>query len=266
MPDQPKVIVVMPAYNANTTIEATYADIPQGIVSEIIVVDDASQDETAAIAHRLGLHVLVHRHNMGYGANQKTCYSHALQDGADVVVMVHADHQYDPTRIPDIIAPILAGKADMMLGTRIAEGKALEGGMPLWKFIANRTLTTLQNAIFGQQLTDFHTGFRAYSREFLEQVPWYLNSNDFVFDSQMIAQAVACGFHLGETPVPARYFDEASSVNFVVSTRYGFKTLAVLLLFLIHRLGLCKLRLFTRANPSHWQENVTMDHYERYSN
>jgi hypothetical protein len=150
---------------------------------------------------------------MGYGANQKTCYSHALQRGADVVVMVHADHQYDPTRIPAIIAPILAGEADMMMGTRIAEGKALEGGMPLWKFVANRALTTLQNAIFGQKLTDLHTGFRAYSRQLLEEIPWYLNSNDFVFDSQMIAQAVACGFRLGETPVPARYFDEASSVE-----------------------------------------------------
>jgi glycosyltransferase involved in cell wall biosynthesis len=265
MPDQAKVVVVMPAYNADSTIEATYADIPQNIVSEIIVVDDASHDNTAAVAHRLGLHVLVHRENMGYGANQKTCYSYALKRNADVVVMVHADHQYDPTRISAIIAPILAGEADMMLGTRIAEGKALDGGMPLWKFIANRLLTTLQNAIFGQKLTDLHTGFRAYSRDLLEQVPWFLNSNDFVFDSQMIAQAVACGFRLGETPVPARYFDEASSVNFTVSTRYGIKTLAVLLLFLIHRLGIRKLRLFTRADPSRWQERVPSDYYELYS-
>jgi len=264
MPDQAKVVVVMPAYNATSTIEATYADIPQDIVSEIIVVDDASQDDTAAVAHRLGLHVLVHRENMGYGANQKTCYSHALQRGAEVVVMVHADHQYDPTRIPAIIAPILAGEADMMLGTRIAEGKALQGGMPLWKFVANRTLTTLQNMVFGQHLTDLHTGFRAYSRQLLEEVPWYLNSNDFVFDSQMIAQAVACGFRLGETPVPARYFDEASSVNFVVSTRYGLKTLVVLLLFLMHRLGLRKLQLFTRAAPSRWQQEIQTDAYEHF--
>lgn len=235
---QPKIIVVMPAYNAARTLERTYADIPHDLVQTVIVVDDASHDNTVALAKSLGLQVLAHRQNHGYGANQKTCYTHALAQGADVVVMVHADHQYDPTKIPQLIQPILDGQADMMLGTRIAEGKALQGGMPLWKFIANRILTTLENRILGQHLTDLHTGFRAYNRALLSQIPWQQNSNDFVFDTQMIVQAVAFGFRLGEAPVPARYFDEASSVNFGVSVRYGFKTLGVLGLYLLHRIGL----------------------------
>lgn len=264
MSEKAKVIVVMPAYNAVKTVERTYADIPKETVDHVILVDDASHDDTPVVAYGLGVQVLVHRQNYGYGANQKTCYSEALRQGADVVIMVHADHQYDPTRIPDMIAPILNGEADMMMGTRIAEGKALEGGMPLWKFVANRCLTTLENLVLGQQLTDLHTGFRAYSRDLLEHVPWFMNSDDFVFDTEMIVQAVACGYRIGETPVPARYFDEASSVNFRVSTRYGLLTLWVLLRYLLHRVGLRRNSQFARNDEVAWTKAVKAERYEQF--
>lgn len=259
------VVVVMPAYNAARTLERTYEDIPKDIVHHIIVVDDASHDDTPALAAKLGLRTLVHHHNLGYGANQKTCYTEALALGADVVIMVHADHQYDPTRIPQLIAPILEGKADMMLGTRIAEGKALEGGMPLWKFIANRCLTTVENIVLGTRLTDLHTGMRAYSREFLERVPWWMNADDFHFDTEMIVQGVACGFRLSETPIPARYFDEASSVNFRVSTRYGLQTLNVLRRYTLHKLGIAPSEQFRRADSTHWQRADLKSRYHVYS-
>lgn len=262
---KPRVVVVMPAYNAELTLERTYKDIPMDIVDDVIVVDDASHDNTAELASKLGLRVLVHRENFGYGANQKTCYHEALSLGADIVIMVHADHQYDPTRIPALIAPIQAGEADMMLGTRIADGKALEGGMPIWKFISNRFLTTTENLVLGQQLTDLHTGMRAYSREFLEHVPWYMNSDDFVFDSEMIVQGVACGFRLHEAPVPARYFDEASSVDFGVSLRYGFATLDVLRRYVFHKLSVRPTAQFERSQSSHWQVAVLKERYDVYS-
>lgn len=265
MSEKPHVIVVMPAYNAARTIERTYADIPLDVVDEIIVVDDASHDDTPAVASNLGLRVLVHRQNYGYGANQKTCYREALKLGADIVIMVHADHQYDPTRIPQLIAPIIAGEADMMMGTRIADGRALEGGMPVYKFIANRILTTIENTVLGQRLTDLHTGFRAYNRQLLEGVPWFLNSDDFVFDSEMIVQAVACGFRIGESSVPARYFDEASSVNFWVSLRYGLQTLKVMSRYLIHRLKLRYNPQFVRVGEPQWQREILQERHEVYS-
>ncbi len=255
----------MPAYNASRTLERTYLDIPRAIVDHVVVVDDASHDDTAALAAKLGLRTLVHHRNMGYGANQKTCYTEALALGADVVIMVHADHQYDPTRIPQLIQPILDGNADMMLGTRIADGQALKGGMPVWKFVANRILTTVENLILGQKLTDLHTGMRAYSRQFLETVPWWLNADDFHFDTEMIVQGVACGFRLSEAPVPARYFDEASSVNFRVSTRYGLQTLNVLRRFLLHRLGIARREQFRRADTSRWQSTQLNERYDVYS-
>jgi glycosyltransferase involved in cell wall biosynthesis len=263
--EQPTVVVVMPAYNASRTLERTYNDIPLDVVKHVIVVDDASHDDTAALAARLGVRTLVHRKNMGYGANQKTCYTEALALGADVVIMVHADHQYDPTRIPQLIQPILDGKADMMLGTRIADGQALKGGMPLWKFIANRILTTTENLILGQKLTDLHTGMRAYSREFLEHVPWWLNSDEFVFDTEMIVQGVACGFRLAEVPVPARYFDEMSSVNFKVSLRYGLQTLGVLRRLIFHRLGLSRTDQFRRADHARIEQAHLKERYDVYS-
>jgi glycosyltransferase involved in cell wall biosynthesis len=265
MSSSANIVVVMPAYNAVRTVERTYADIPANLVDHVLLVDDASHDQTAQVAHELGIQVIVHRQNYGYGANQKTCYSEALRLGADVVVMVHADHQYDPTRIPAMVAPILAGQADMMLGTRIAEGKALQGGMPLWKFVANRALTTLENVVLGQQLTDLHTGFRAYSRHFLEHVPWFMNSDDFVFDTEMIVQGVACGYRLGETPVPARYFDEASSVNFRVSLRYGVKTVGVLGRYLLHRTGLWYNQQFTRTDAINWTQANQTERYDHYT-
>jgi glycosyltransferase involved in cell wall biosynthesis len=242
----------MPAYNAARTIESTVAALPHELVHEVIVVDDGSHDGTAALAKRLGLQVIQHPRNLGYGMNQKTCYRAALRRGADIVVMVHADHQYDPAYIRQLTGAILEGQADMMLGSRIAGGRALAGGMPLWKYLANRFLTVLENLILGQRLTDLHTGFRAYSRYFLERVPWFMNGNDFVFDTQMIVQAVACGFKLGETPVPARYFAEASSVGLRVSLIYGFQTLAVLGRYLLHRSGVRPSRQFQRAPVDEW--------------
>jgi glycosyltransferase involved in cell wall biosynthesis len=232
-----RIIVVLPAYNAAQTLERTYSDLPKESVSKIILVDDVSQDQTVEIAKSLGLSVVIHIQNRGYGGNQKTCYLEALKEGADVVVMLHPDHQYDSRLVPELVAPILAGKVDMVMGSRILNGRALEGGMPVWKYVANRTLTFIENRVFKTKLTDCHSGFRAYSRKLLTTVPFLLNSDDFVFDSQMIAQAANCRFKIGEIPVQARYFPEASSVNFKVSTIYGLKTVGVMGSFLLQRLG-----------------------------
>ncbi len=234
----PKVVVVMPAYNAARTLERTYNDLPAEVVNHIILVDDVSQDETVEIAHRLGLKTVIHVQNRGYGGNQKTCYLEALKDGADVVVMLHPDYQYDSRLVPELIAPILAGQADMVLGSRLAGGGALAGGMPVWKYISNRGLTIVENLVLGQHLTECHTGFRAYSRRLLETIPFLLNSDKFVFDTEVIAQAVAFGFRIAEIPVPTRYFAEASSVNLHNSIIYGLGTLAVMLRYLLDRSGL----------------------------
>jgi glycosyltransferase involved in cell wall biosynthesis len=234
----------MPAYNAAKTLEKTYRDIPMDCVWKIILVDDVSSDETVDIARKLGVKVIVHMQNTGYGGNQKTCYIEALKEGADIVVMLHPDYQYDSRLIPAMIAPIREGRCDMVLGSRMLDGKAREGGMPLYKFILNRMLTLCQSLIYGQRFTDLHTGFRAYSRELLETVPFLLNSNDFVFDSEMIAQAVAFNFRLMEVAVPARYFPEASSVHFWVSLRYGLKTLWVMLKYTVHRMHIKRVRQF----------------------
>lgn len=240
----PRVTVVMPAYNAAKTLEKTYADIPRDVVRGIILVDDVSRDETVDIARRLGVRVVVHMQNMGYGGNQKTCYTEALKDGSDIVIMLHPDYQYDSRLIPQMIAPIIEGRSDMVLGSRMLDGGARGGGMPVYKIFFNRMLTIIQSLIYRQHFTDLHTGFRAYRRELLETVPFLLNSNDFVFDSEMIAQALACGFRISEVPVPARYFPEASSVNFLVSLRYGVKTLGVMAKYAAHRMGLKKSRQF----------------------
>jgi glycosyltransferase involved in cell wall biosynthesis len=227
----------MPAYNAALTLERTYADVPQQLVDQIILVDDVSQDETVEIARRLGLEVIVHRQNRGYGGNQKTCYDAALAAGAGVVVMLHPDYQYDATRIPDLVAPILAGERDLMLGSRFL-GNPLAGGMPKWKYVANRFLTGVENLTFGLRLSEYHTGLRAYSRRLLETIPYHLNSDDFVFDQELIAQVVAAGMgaRIGEIGVPTRYFDEASSVGFRRSVVYGLSTLRVVARYLLHRL------------------------------
>ncbi|HET91312.1 MAG TPA: glycosyltransferase family 2 protein [Chloroflexi bacterium] len=239
------VVVIMPAYNAAQTLERTYRDLPMDVVDKIILVDDVSQDETVEIARRLGLETVVHVQNRGYGGNQKTCYLEALKDGADIVVMLHPDYQYDSTLVPDLIAPIQRGEADMMLGSRFLGGQVRTGGMPLYKIIANRFLTLCENLVLGLRLSEAHTGFRAYRREVLETIPFLLNSDDFVFDSQVIAQAVAFGFRIGEIGVPTRYFDEASSVNFGRSLVYGFATLWTLVKFAVHKLGVAQVPQFS---------------------
>ncbi len=235
---QPKVMVVMPAYNAAKTIEKTYADIPKDIVSQILVVDDLSQDDTVEIAQRLGLDVVVHIQNRGYGGNQKTCYVHGLETDAEIFVMLHPDYQYDSRLIPELIRPIVDGRADLVLGSRFLDKQTLAGGMPLYKYISNRFLTTMENLVLRQNLSECHTGFRAYSRRFLETVPFVLNSDDFVFDTQIIVQAAAFDFKISEIAVPTRYFKEASSVNFRRSTIYGLATLGALVEFILNRAGL----------------------------
>ena len=238
MPGASKVVIVMPAYNAARTLERTYADIPHDLVDHVILVDDVSRDETVEVAQQLGLDVIVHRQNLGYGGNQKTCYDRALEVGADVVVMLHPDYQYDATRIPQLVAPILAGEADLVLGSRFL-GDPLAGGMPRWKFVSNRFLTGVENAAFGLHLSEYHTGLRAYSRRLLERIPYRLNSDDFVFDQDLIAQVVAVGgLRIDEIAVPTRYFEEASSVGFRRSVVYGLSTLRVVARFLLHRTGL----------------------------
>lgn len=244
MADNQTVIVVMPAYNAARTLEKTYNDIPRDVVDKIILVDDVSRDTTVEIAKRLGLKVVVHIQNRGYGGNQKTCYIEALQEGADIVVMLHPDYQYDSTLIPELIAPIRRGEADMMMGSRLLGGGTLAGGMPKWKFLANRSLTMAENLVLGQRLSECHTGFRAYSRQLLETIPFLLNSDDFVFDTEVIAQAVAFGFRIGEIAVPTRYFAEASSVNFRRSVVYGLSTLRVMFRYLLHKTAIRPARQF----------------------
>ncbi|MEO5966208.1 MAG: glycosyltransferase family 2 protein [Candidatus Limnocylindrales bacterium] len=242
MPDQPRVVIVMPAYNAARTLERTYADIPHDLVHHLILVDDVSKDETVAIAERLGLEVITHRQNRGYGGNQKTCYDRALEWGADVVVMLHPDYQYDATRIPQLVDPILSGEADLMLGSRFL-GDPLAGGMPKWKYVSNRFLTGVENLAFGLRLSEYHTGLRAYSRRLLETIPYDLNSDDFVFDQELIAQVVAVGgLRVGEIAVPTRYFEEASSVGFRRSVVYGLSTLRVVGRYLLHRTGIRRSR------------------------
>lgn len=241
-----RIIVVMPAYNAAKTLERTYRDLPDGVVDRIILVDDVSQDETVEIARRLGLKTIVHVQNKGYGGNQKTCYLEALKDGADVVVMLHPDYQYDSTLVPELIAPILGGERDMMMGSRFLGGQVRAGGMPTYKVIANRFLTICENLVLGTRLSEGHTGFRAYSRGMLETIPFLLNSDGFVFDSQVIAQAVAFGFCIGEIGVPTRYFEEASSVDFGHSVVYGFGTLWTLFTFILHKWRLVRVPQFSK--------------------
>jgi glycosyltransferase involved in cell wall biosynthesis len=245
MKDGARVVVVMPAYNAARTLEATYRGLAMDVVDEVILVDDVSHDETVDIAERLGLKVVVHLQNRGYGGNQKTCYLEALRSGADVVVMVHPDNQYDSTLVPEMIQPILDGTADIVLGSRFLSGTALSGGMPWWKFVSNRFLTIVENVAFGLRLSEYHTGFRAYSRRLLETLPFLLNSDDFVFDQEIMAQALCFGFRVGEVPVPTRYFPEASSVNFRRSVGYGFDVLGLVGRYLLHRTHIARNRQFS---------------------
>jgi glycosyltransferase involved in cell wall biosynthesis len=241
---KPKVIVVMPAYNAARTLRMTYEKLPKEYVQSVILVDDGSTDETIAIARELNLEVFVHTRNYGYGANQKTCYAEALKAGAEIVVMVHPDYQYDPTLLPEIIQPIADGEADLVLGSRLRAGSALEQGMPWWKYYSNRFLTWLENVSFGLHHTEYHTGYRAFHRSVLEAVNFSMNSDGFVFDQEIIAQAVACGARIGEIAVPVRYFREASSASFFQSTVYGLRILWLLAKYVLHKTGLHKSRQF----------------------
>jgi glycosyltransferase involved in cell wall biosynthesis len=236
-----RVVVVMPAYNAERTLERTYADIPSGIVDHVILVDDLSRDETVEVAKRLGLEVHVHHQNRGYGGNQKTCYDAALAAGAEYVVMLHPDYQYDGGRIPALLEPLLTGQADMVLGSRFL-GDPLAGGMPRWKFVSNRFLTWLENQAFSLDLSEYHTGFRAYSRQLLETIPYELNSDDFVFDQELVAQVVSAGLVINEIAVPTRYFAEASSVGLRRSIVYGLATVVVVGRYLLHRWGVRRSR------------------------
>jgi len=238
----------MPAYNAASTLRRAVGDIPSGSVDQIILVDDCSRDNTVQVARDLGLTVIEHKQNRGYGGNQKTCYRHALDAGAEYIVMIHPDYQYDSRVIPLAVEILRLGICDVVLGSRIRTRKeALAGGMPRYKYISNRALTIIENMALGQNLGDFHSGFRAYRRAVLETIPYDRNSDDFVFDSQFLAQAVHFGFKLGDIPVPVRYFDEASSINFRRSVTYGLSTLNVLLKFWANRIGLTKNPLFQPA-------------------
>ena len=246
-----RIIVVMPAYHAGRTLEATWRDLPHEIVDEVIVVDDASDDDTVAVARSLGLDVILHPRNMGYGANQKSCYTEALARGADIVVMVHPDYQYDPRLVTAMAAMIASGVYDTVIGSRILGGGALRGGMPVWKYVANRVLTLFENMLLGAKLSEYHSGYRAFSRALLDALPWQRNSDDFVFDNEILAQAIVGGFRIGEISVPARYFAEASSIGFRRSVRYGFGVVGTTLLALLARTGLYRHRLFElRARPT----------------
>ena len=248
MSPQPKVVVVMPAYNAAQTLEFTLRDIPPGCVDEIILTDDCSSDDTTTIARRLGLRVLEHSTNRGYGANQKTCYDAALEAGADIIVMVHPDYQYDPRVIPFAVGFIQTGICDAIIASRIrTRRETLEGGMPVYKYVANRVLTALENSVFGQNLGDFHSGFRVYRRSVLEAIPYHSNSDDFIFDTELLAQAIYLGFRVGDIPIPTRYFAEASSINFVRSCRYGIGTLAVMMKYILHCTGVWRFKLFASS-------------------
>jgi len=224
----------MPAYNAARTLTKTYRDIPVGTVSEVLVVDDGSRDATVRVARRLGLKVVVHPRNRGYGGNQKTCYTLALSQGADVVVMIHPDYQYDSALTGELVRPILQGRFDIMLGSRIrTRAESAKGGMPLYKYFSNRFLTLLENLVLGQNLSEYHTGFRAYSRQILSRLPFHRYSDDFVFDQQILLGAIAAGARIGEIPVPVRYFPEASSINFRHAAVYGLSILRDLTLHLL---------------------------------
>jgi glycosyltransferase involved in cell wall biosynthesis len=238
MLDGKKVVVVLPAYKAERTLEQTYRDIPRDVVDEVLLVDDASSDATVAVARRLGIDTFVHEQNLGYGGNQKTCYTEALRKNADIVVMIHPDYQYDPRLAPAIAELVASGVYDMAIASRILGNTARSGGMPLYKYVANRLLTAFQNLLLGTKLSEFHTGYRAFSRRVLETLPLLANSDDFVFDNQMLVQAKAFGFSIGEISCPTRYFAEASSINFRRSVKYG---LGVVASSVAYRLWKCRL-------------------------
>jgi glycosyltransferase involved in cell wall biosynthesis len=251
MLNQRKIAVVLPAYNAEKTLKQTYQEIPHDIVDEIILVDDCSRDRTAAVAKSLGIeHVLVHENNLGYGGNQKTCYRTALALGADIVVMLHPDYQYSPRLVTAMCSLIAEGVFDCVLGSRILGTGALKGGMPLYKYISNRFLTLFQNLLLGYKLSEYHTGYRAFSRRLLEQLPLDSNSDDFLFDNQMLAQIIYAGFDIGEVTCPTRYEADSSSINLVSSLKYGMGVIKTSLEFRLGRMGLLKSPIFRPVEKS----------------
>ena len=239
------IVVIMPAYNAAKTLRQTVAELPREIIDEIIITDDASTDSTAALARELGLHTLVHPRNRGYGANQKTCYREALSRGADIIVMVHPDYQYSPRLVTALASMIASDHYDLVLGSRILGGNPRGGGMPLYKYAANRVLTLAENLMVGAKLSEYHTGFRAYSRHLLECIPFESNSDDFVFDNELILQALHFGFKVGELSCPTRYFAEASSISFRRSVIYGLGVLWSASRYRLQHLGLAHFDIFT---------------------
>ena len=260
MLNEKKILVVLPAYNAEKTLQKTYEEIPLNIVDKVLLVDDYSADNTVAIAKRLGIETFLHDRNYGYGRNQKTCYQEALRREADIVVMIHPDYQYTPKLITAVASMIAFGVYDVVLGSRIIGGGALTGGMPVYKYIANRFLTATENLLLGSKLSEFHTGYRAFSRKVLESIPFLENSDNFVFDNEMLAQIIFSDFRVGEISCPTKYFEEASSIKLWDSTVYGIGVLKTSLKFRLHKWGLCKFRLFEKQ-----REGVPRDYYERIS-
>jgi glycosyltransferase involved in cell wall biosynthesis len=260
MLNEKKILVVLPAYNAEKTLEKTYEEIPFNIVDKVLLVDDFSADETVAIAKRLDMETFLHDRNYGYGRNQKTCYLEALRHEADIVVMVHPDYQYTPKLITALASIIAFDVYDVVLGSRIIGGGALIGGMPVYKYIANRFLTAMENLLLGSKLSEFHTGYRAFSRNVLEGIPFLENSDNFVFDNEMLAQIIFSGYRVGEISCPTKYFEEASSIKLWDSTVYGIGVLKTSLKFRLHKWGLGKFRIFERK-----REGPPRDYYERIS-
>jgi glycosyltransferase involved in cell wall biosynthesis len=252
-----KIIVVLPAYNAESTLAQTYQDIPLDIVDDVLIVDDKSADSTVSLAKKLGIQTFLHNRNYGYGRNQKTCYQEALRRNADIVVMVHPDYQYNPKLITAMASMIAYDVYDVVLGSRIVGGGALKGGMPLYKYIANRFLTAVENLLLGSKLSEFHTGYRAFSKRVLEDLPLHVNSDNFVFDNEMLAQVIYFGYRVGEVSCPTRYFKEASSINFVNSVLYGLGVLNTAYKFRLQKLGLINSMLFSREEGS-----IESDYYQ----
>jgi glycosyltransferase involved in cell wall biosynthesis len=240
-----KIIVVMPAYNAENTLEKTYSEIPFEIVDDVILVDDASRDRTPELSRRMGIHTIIHEKNLGYGGNQKSCYRAALNLGADIVIMVHPDYQYTPKLVPAMASMIAYGEFDAVLASRILGTGAIKGGMPIYKYVANRLLTLFENLMLGYKLSEYHTGYRAFTREILQRLPLDQNSNDFVFDNQMLAQIVWFGYRIGELTCPTRYFEDASSINFRQGVTYGLGVLKTSLHFRLHKWGLHSSSIFS---------------------
>lgn len=240
-----KIVVVMPAYHAEKTLEQTYREIPFDVVDDVVLVDDASRDNTVEKAKTLGIkHIIVHEKNLGYGGNQKTCYKKALELGADIIVMLHPDYQYAPSLITAMASMIASGEFDVVLGSRILGIGALKGGMPFYKYVSNRVLTFMENVMLGYKLSEYHTGYRAFSRDVIEKLPLHENSNDFVFDNQMLAQAIFFGYRIGEITCPTKYFSEASSINFRRSVVYGIGVISTALKFRLQKMRFKRFSMF----------------------